>query len=749
MSRFLAMLFLFLLAGCAGKQLFNEGRALIESGEVEAGLARVQEAARLEPGNREYRAYYFRQRDLALQRQLAGADEARRTGKIDEAEAALRTALALDPANGRARSAIEALQMDRRHVKLLAEAEAALKRKDIELAHAKTREVLAANPSQRDALVLLRRIELESPPADAVGPQLRAVFRKPITVEFRDGNLRTIFELIAKNTGLNFLFDRDVRADLRTTVFLKNTSVEDVIRFLLVTNQLEQKVLNDSTLLIYPRTPAKLSEYRDLVTKTFYVGNADVKQMINLLRTIVRTKDVYVDEKLNIVVMRDTPEAVRMAERLLAGQDLAEPEVMLEVEVLEVSSSKLSEIGIRYPDQVSFSLVGAGGTPGTVTLPEWLNRGSDLVRISFTNPLFVLNFRDQIGRANLLANPRIRVKNREKARVHIGDKVPIITTTTTATGFAAETVSYVDVGLKLDVEPLVHLENDVGMKVGLEVSSLVREIRSASGTLTYQIGTRLATTSLRLRDGETQVLAGLISDEDRSTTNRVPGLGELPVVGRLFGSQADTANKTEVVLLITPRVVRNLSRPDFRATEFLSGTEAAAGAAPLRLETAAPPAVPALAGVSAAPEPTNPQAALAGPTKISLQAPGRVLSGQEFKLIVNLSGTAALRSAILEFAFDPNRFVVVAAEAGESVKSAGEGATVQSSAPDGFGRLTVSITSKKDIAASGELAVVTLRPINMLAANTTIRLEAVSLTDSNGRVVTATLPPPQVLSLVK
>src|SRR4030095_12036721 len=305
---------------------------------------------------------------------------------------------------------------------------------------------------------------------------------------------------------------------------------------------------------------------------------------------------------------------------------------MLEVEVLEVSSSAITELGVRYPDQVSFSVVGAAGIPGTITLPEWQNRSSDLVRISFSNPALILNFKDQVGRTNLLANPRIRVRNREKAKIHIGDKVPVITTTAGSTGFVSESVNYLDVGLKLDVEPEIYLDNDVAMKVGLEVSTIVQEIRSPSGTLTYRVGTRLANTTLRLKDGETQVLAGLISDEDRSSANRIPGLGSLPVLGKLFGSQGDNTTKTEIVLLITPRVVRNLVRPDSRSSEFLSGTEAAAGAAPLRLQTVAPAtAQPAGAPANAGPASEARPSAPAGPVTIALQAPAEVLSGQEVK----------------------------------------------------------------------------------------------------------------------
>jgi general secretion pathway protein D len=216
---------------------------------------------------------------------------------------------------------------------------------------------------------------------------------------------------------------------------------------------------------------------------------------------------------------------------------------------------------------------GAAGVPGQITGTEAQNLSSGMFRLTVSDPLIALNLRQQAGRTNVLANPRIRVKNKEKARIHIGDKVPVITTTAGATGFVSESVNYLDVGLKLEVEPLVHLEDDVGIKVGLEVSNISNEVKTGSGTVAYQVGTRNANTTLRLRDGETQVLAGLISDEDRRSAQKVPGLAQLPVLGRLFSSDNDTVNKTEVVLLITPRVLRNIERPGVRLEEFNSGTE--------------------------------------------------------------------------------------------------------------------------------------------------------------------------------
>jgi general secretion pathway protein D len=167
------------------------------------------------------------------------------------------------------------------------------------------------------------------------------------------------------------------------------------------------------------------------------------------------------------------------------------------------------------------------------------------------------------------------VRNKEKAKVVIGDKLPTITTTISSGvgGFASESVNYVDVGLKLDVEPTIYLNNEVGIRISLEVSNLVDTIKTNSGTTAYRIGTRSASTMLQLKDGENQVLAGLIQNEDRSASTHVPGVGSLPVVGRLFGGNQDTNNKTEVVLSITPHLVRTLQRPTAATSEFSAGTE--------------------------------------------------------------------------------------------------------------------------------------------------------------------------------
>ena len=575
-----------LLAACAALTTpVDEARKRFAEGRGEEALALLQQAAR-ESNDAAARGEYFRLRDLLVAQWLAQAEALRAAGQLDAAESLLRRVQAHDAGNARAANGLQQLATDRRDRGVVAAADQLVKGGKFREARDLLRPVLAGNPQQRDARRLQRAIDEKLAQPVVVGAELRPATSRPISLDLRDVTLRNVFDVLQRATGVGFVYDRDVRTDQRTSITLREASVEEAIRLVLLTNQLEQKVLNETTVFVFPNTPQKMREHQELVVKAFYLANADVKQTANMIRTLVKTRDIFIDEKINLLVIKDTPAAIRLAERLIAAQDLAEPEVMLEVEVLEVGRNRLQQLGVRFPNSLAVSLVGAAGVPGTVTLPEWLNRSSSLVQLSFTDPLFLVNLLQQDGTTSVLANPRIRVKNKEKARIHIGDRVPVITTTAAATGgFVSESVQYLDVGLKLEVEPLISLDDEVGIKVGLEVSNIVREVRSAAGTagggsLTYQIGTRNAATNLRLRDGETQVLAGLISDEDRRSADRVPGLGDLPVAGRLFSNTRDSANRTEIVLLITPRLVRTLARPEGGTVEFAAGTEASSGARP-------------------------------------------------------------------------------------------------------------------------------------------------------------------------
>jgi general secretion pathway protein D len=579
-----------LLAACAAGNAVNDARQLAQAGRGEEALLLLDEASR-DKHDPAARSELYRMRELLVAQWIYQAEALRAAGEIDPAETLYRQVLRQDGDNARARSGLAAVASERRHRAIVAAAQELAQTEKYRDAQEKLRPVLMENPQQREAKRLQRQLDDKLVKPALATVRLKATSSKPVSLDLREVTVRAMFDVLSRVYGLNVVFDKDVRGDQKTSLSVRDQDLEEVIRLILVTNQLEQKVVNETTLLVYPNTPQKLREYQELVVKSFYVANADVRQTANMVRALVKTRDIFVDEKLNMIILKDSPNAVRLAERLIAAQDLAEPEVVLEVEVLEIGYNRLRNLGMQFPDSVAWSLVGGGtaqaaasgrgvaitgGTPGVVSLPEWLNRSSELVRLTFSNPLFLLTLKQQDGTTSLLANPRIRVKNRERARIHIGDRVPVITTTAAAAGgFVSESVSYLDVGLKLEVEPQIYLEDEVGIKVGLEVSNIVREVKSTnSSTLTYQIGTRNAATVLRLRDGETQILAGLINDEDRRSADRVPGLGDLPLLGRLFSSTGSTRAKTEIMLLITPRLVRTLARPGANESEIAAGTEA-------------------------------------------------------------------------------------------------------------------------------------------------------------------------------
>ena len=569
-----------LLAACAGNQAYNDGQAMLGAGRTEQGLALLEQAAQAEPTNAKYRIAVTNGRMRALNNLNGAAEALRQQGKLPEAQALYQQALALDASNDVAQRGLAGVAQDERHRKLVQEAQASYQRggeANIAQAQEALRQVLQERPAQREALALKSRIGDEQAKARPTGGKLAAAYRKPVTLEFRDAPLRSVFDFISKVSGLNFVFDKEVDPALRATISVRDTSIEEAIAMLLGANQLEQSVTSDKSITIYPNTPQKVKDYQQLVVRTFFLANADVKTVAFSIKTLLKAKDVVTDERLGIIMLRDTPEMVRMAERIINVQDLADPEVMLEVEVLEVKRTRLMELGVRWPDQANLTLAGiAGSTGGLGGL-----KVADLHRINGDNINLgiggvTLNANKTDSDSNILANPRIRVRNKEKAKILIGDRVPVITVTTN-NGVSSDSVNYIDVGLKLDVEPNVYLDDEVAIKINLEVSNVVKEVISKTGTQAYQIGTRSASTVLRLKDGETQVLAGLISDEDRGTANKVPGVGELPVLNRLFGSQKDDAMRSEIVLSITPRLLRSIRRPDLMTAEFNSGTEAAVG----------------------------------------------------------------------------------------------------------------------------------------------------------------------------
>jgi general secretion pathway protein D len=598
LRRSAAALALALAAGCATTAI-DEANRQSRAGAHQAAYDTLQSALAADPDNAALKAALLRQRERLVLHGLAQADLARANGRLDEARRQLEIVRQLEPGNPRVNGLTREIDRGVRHDLRLAEARTAIAQGRLPQAEAIVREVLAETPGHPGGQALRAQLlqaaeRTAAPPAAGLGP----AFQKPVSLEFRDAPLRQVFEALARTTGVNFVFDRDVRGDARITVFLRNVTLDEAVRVVLSTQALDRKLLNESTVLIFPNTQAKQREHQELVTRSLFLRNVDAKQALTLVRTMAKTRDLHADDRLNALIVRDTPEVVRLVEQLLATIDLPDPEVVLDVEVMEIATDRLLELGLQWPSQFEYTVPGVlGSVPVNEGGFKWM----------VATPAVVANLRSTAGAANLLANPSIRARSREKARVQIGQKLPVFTTTSTANVGVSTSVSYLDVGLKLEVEPTVQLDGEVTIRLGLEVSNLLGEVRGPQGSIAYQVGTRATATSLRLADGETQIMAGLISDEDRRQAAGIPGLVQLPVVGRLFGVHSDSRSKTEIVMLMTPRIVRTLPTPDAREATLAAGTDTMPGAPTLRLRPQARAGVGAAAGGRPAP------AASAGP----------------------------------------------------------------------------------------------------------------------------------------
>ncbi len=577
-----------MLSGCSGFQAFHEGQAELAKGNDEEGLVKLKQAMDAEPANIEYRQTYFTRRDVLVGDLIRRADLEMQRENFAAAREAYERAVRMNPSNARAASGADRVAAAASQGAALDAASAHAAQGDLQGALSSVREVLSSNPDHVRAATMLRQLSRQQ--AEATGrtlgiyPRLRDAYRLPASLSFSNATLQQAFDSLKSASGINYIFDRDVRADARVTLSVTNKPVEDILRLLLATNQLEQRVLDEDTLLIYPNTPAKAAEYRELIVRTFYLRHSDASKIADMVRTITKAHDVVVDDKLNMLIVRDSANVIRLAEKLIANQDVAEPEVLLDLEVLEVSTSRLQNLGVSWPSTVSASIAGAAGA-GQLTWNEAKHPTTGLIKLRFSDPAIGAQLSSQVGDTHTLANPRIRVRNRQSAKALIGERVPVFTTVSTANVGTSDSVNYLDVGLKLEIQPSISLDGDVSMVVALEVSNILDTVKSAAGTQAYRLGTRNTSTTLEVHDGETSVLAGLIQKEDQGSNTGLPWLNEIPLLSKLFGAAQDSNNRTEIVLLITPHIVRNIEAPGIGLQEFTSGTDASLGAAPIQFGT--------------------------------------------------------------------------------------------------------------------------------------------------------------------
>ena len=794
MKRLLVALLSAATSGCVADRLHREGMSEVNQGEFEDGLGKLAAAVKADPNNLTYRLDWRARKEAAVQQLIAAGDNARAAGKAEEAGSEYRRVLVIEPGNDRARRGLEGVEADRRHATRTAHADQLLKSKQYDLADAEVRAVLSEDPGFAPAVALAAAIDVARGPVTAV-PKLRSQDNRPVSLQFRDAPTKMVFEVLARQTGINFIFDKDVKSDGKTTIFVSQVSVEQAIDLILTQNQLARQVLAENMVLIYPNTAAKQKDYQDEIVHTFYLTNAAPKDAESMLKTVLGSKTLYVDERSNEITLRDTPEHVRMAEKLVASLDVPEPEVLMEVEVLEITRSLADQLGINYPSNVAFK-ASSLANPGSaaLVLSDIGKQNSNTVTVSSLG--VSVDLLKTVGLTNVLSSPRIRAKNKEKARVLVGNRVPVVTSGTSATTggtYSTSSVQYIDVGLTLDVQPTIHLDGNVAIKTSLEVSSILKEIDVPIGnggtTIAYQIGTRNVSTLLELKDGETQVLAGLIQDSDQKNSTHIPGLGDMPILGRLFGSTGTTRDKSEIVLSITPHIIRAQSRPSSESMEFWYGTEtqtrsAPFGSNPAGAESGAPGAALVPGGVSYAsggsltstpstsPYPTSPRvaptridaaavapaappspanttatsdtisgesektagsfpaavtAAPNGPPKVTIEGPDTAKPGDEIKVAVRLAAGTAPGKLRAQVRFDAAALQLLSAEPG-SIAASGDAPKLDIR-PGGV-QLELSGSSGAPLGTNGSIVDLRFRAVTTRSA-TVVSTQVVMLGEDN------------------
>jgi general secretion pathway protein D len=731
-----------LLLGCAADRLHREGLAEVERGNYEAGVSKLADAVAQNPKNMMYRLDLTARREDSIQKLISAGDALRAAGQYDGAVSTYRRVLAIEAGNQRALRGIDGVETDRRHAGMVGEALKDFERKDYDGADTILRTVLNEDSGFAPATALAAKINMARGPMNAA-PRLKTRNNAKVTLQFRDAPTKMVFEVLARQTGINFVLDKDVKSDTKTTIFVQEVPIEEAIDLVLNQNALARQILSSNMVLIYPNTTAKQKDYEEQIVHTFYLTNALPKDVEGLLKSMLGAKTLFVDERTSVVVMRDTPDAVRMAEKLVASIDVPEPEVLIEVEVLEIARSKLLNLGITPPSSFTASATsiakGATGGAGLV-LSDLSKQNANTISVSSVS--LTANALQTVGNTNTLASPRIRARNKEKAKILIGSRVPVITTSTAllTSGTAnSSSVQYLDVGLTLEVQPTVYQDGDVAIKVGLEVSSITNTITTPQGTTAYTIGTRNANTLLRLKDGETQILAGLIQDSDTRNAAGIPGLSQIPIVGRLFGSHNSDREKSEIVLSVTPHIIRTQARAASDSTEFWYGTETRSRSTPFAggggfdagsaaaaggegavgggagLPTVGPR--PSVAQPVAVSVPAAPPAAPAGPPPrptVSIDGPAEAAVGQEFDVTLRMTTDTAISRLRGQVRFDSAALQLISATAGDLVPSSAGSPNVDAKS----GGVQMDVVSTSDpVLGEGTLMLLRFKALTVRAAS--------------------------------
>ncbi|MFN7941994.1 MAG: cohesin domain-containing protein [Thermoanaerobaculia bacterium] len=555
----LATLVLLAAGGCSSYRSLRAAQLAEERGEWDQAVLHYIDLTEQQPGSLRYKSALLRARLNASQEHFTRGRRFHEAGVLDRALVEYQQATQLDPTNQYAQ-----VELDKVRLEIAAEQ--------------------ANGPGGSPTLDELKK---KTRDVGAQPPALNPRSKEPISLDFpKPVSIFDIYRALGKAFGINVLFDPNLK-DQDLAIELRDVTAQTALETLMRSAGHFYKVIDEHSILIAADNQQNRKTYEDLVIQTFFLSNAEIKEVLTLLRSLIGAKNLATNEQLNAVTIRDTADKVKVAQRIIEAIDKAKSEVVVDVELIQVNTSKLRDFGMNLSNysigqqlDLGGSTSGTGGTSTSAPIRlrdlKFLNQNS----WAFTLPSISYNFLKSNTDAQLLAKPQLRISEGEKGKVHIGDRVPIpvtsFNTAQTAGGNIIPVTSfqYQDVGIKIDIEPRVHHNKEVTLKLQIEVSQISGFQDAGGGQKQPIIGTRTIESTIRLKDGETNFLAGLIRTDETNGESGIPGLSEIPLLGRIFGNTTQNVQRTDVMLTLTPHIIRT---PDISEDDLLPiwvGTEA-------------------------------------------------------------------------------------------------------------------------------------------------------------------------------
>jgi len=562
-----------LVAGCASSGTMHRAREAERRGDYDAAVIEYTKAVRRKPDDLTARLSLDRAKLRASQEHFTAARRLAALGKLEDALVEYELAAEMNPSSG---DIDQELRTTRNRLRA---------------------RVAVSREGKTELQTLIERARDLPPP----GLDLPEGVKMPAALTFRDASSRDVYTAIARLANISIIFDSAFR-ETPVSVDLREATLSDALNAVAGATRTFFRVQAPKTVVVIPDTPAKRREYEEEVVRTFYLSNADLKETQDLLRMVLDARRISPTTGTNAVTIKDTPERIAAAARVLFAIDKARPEVIIEVELLEVNRTKLIEYGLQIASPASPAPTGLNGSvsiatdaAGGVNLQTLRNlTASDVIFTAL--PALYYRLLKTDARTRILANPQLRTVDGVQAQAGFGERVPIPVTTFApiATGGQPQqpitSFNYQNIGVNIDITPRTHHDDDVTL--GLKVSVTSISGTGFGGLPTF--GNREVNTTIRLRDGETNMLAGLIRDDERELLSGIPGLSDIPVVGRLFSHTTKTNDQTDIILTLTPHIIRvlDLSAEDLRPFRVGRDGISPLTELPLPVEPPRPPEIP-------------------------------------------------------------------------------------------------------------------------------------------------------------